>query len=687
MPRRFLYVKVSPVFLLFLFVSALSAAARSAVIPPLTIQGVGAATAPLGGQWQFHTGDNPGWAAPDFDDSAWEPIGVDKSWGAQSHFGYTGSAWYRRHITFDPVAGANTDLGLFLPPIDDAYELYWNGRLIGQSGKLPPNPAWYFYSPYQTFNLDRPQSGVLALRVWKAPYVSYDSGVLGGLSEAPLVGSSDAIAAYKVGLDHRWLKSRQYDFALDLLYALVALLSLLAWLRNRNQKILFWVAVYSLCPLVAEVLIRLRLPFHFEFALGVLQVIISLADVSLWFLLLYVLQLDNQPRLRRWTRILAIVSLTAGTLDGALLLFQSVGGDSALLQIADAVLTAIVAVVEVFPLVLIAFALQKRLDAARWFVAIFAFLRDFIIVLRTTLSQGERFTHWTIGQKINEPLFTVSGNRFTALTLASTLLFIAIVYAVYRYTVDQSRRQGALEQEYKSAQELQRVLIPDTLPSIEGYSVTSAYSPAEEVGGDFFQLIALNNESTLLVLGDVSGKGLKAAMTVSLIVGAVRTLAEISNDPAEILSGLNRRLHGRLHNGFVTCLILRLHADGECELANAGHPSPFLNEQEVSLPGTLPLGLLAVAAFENTTIHVAVGDRLTLYTDGLLEARNASGELYSFDRLQQLIATKPDARQASDAAVAFGQDDDITVLTVTRLERGEQSTTMLMAPELVSATG
>jgi hypothetical protein len=120
MPRRFLHVEFSPAFLLLLLVSLLPAAGQTAAIPPLTIRGVGVATAPLGGQWQFHTGDHPSWAAPDFDDSGWEPIGVDESWGAQSHFGYTGSAWYRRHITFDPVPGANTDLALFLPPVDDA---------------------------------------------------------------------------------------------------------------------------------------------------------------------------------------------------------------------------------------------------------------------------------------------------------------------------------------------------------------------------------------------------------------------------------------------------------------------------------------------------------------------------------------------------------------------------------------
>jgi serine phosphatase RsbU (regulator of sigma subunit) len=112
-----------------------------------------------------------------------------------------------------------------------------------------------------------------------------------------------------------------------------------------------------------------------------------------------------------------------------------------------------------------------------------------------------------------------------------------------------------------------------------------------------------------------------------------------------------------------------------------------LTQRELSLPGALPLGLLPAAGFEKTIVHLGVADRLTLYTDRLLEARNAAGEIYSFERLRELIATGPDARQASEAAVAFGQDDDITVLTVTRLATGVESTTLLLAPELLSVAG
>jgi serine phosphatase RsbU (regulator of sigma subunit) len=169
---------------------------------------------------------------------------------------------------------------------------------------------------------------------------------------------------------------------------------------------------------------------------------------------------------------------------------------------------------------------------------------------------------------------------------------------------------------------------------------------------------------------------------VSLIVGTLRTLAEYSSEPAEILAGLNRRLHGRLHGGFATCVVLRLNGDGRCMMANAGHPSPFLNHGEIELPGALPLGLDAEATYEETTRQLQVGDHLLLYTDGLLEARTAEGELYSFERLRELVATKPNAEQATMAAQAFGQDDDITVLTLTRLAAGEESTMRLTAPML-----
>ena len=240
---------------------------------------------------------------------------------------------------------------------------------------------------------------------------------------------------------------------------------------------------------------------------------------------------------------------------------------------------------------LIGFAIGKRLDTARWLMAILAALTQLTLGFQNLTSQGHAFYPLDDLSESSAPLFTIGGNSFDLLTL--NLPFCSSPSCT-RSTATRLSRASVkvlLEQEFKSAQELQQVLIPETLPALAGYAVTSAYRPAQQVGGDFFQLIAQPDGSALLVLGDVSGKGLKAAMTVSLIVGTIRTVADTVDDPAEILSILNRRLYGRLKDGFVTCLALRLDADGECILANAGHPAAFLNKTELSSPGALPLGL------------------------------------------------------------------------------------------------
>jgi hypothetical protein len=672
-------------FLLLTLFAPLFAHAAAGIPPaPLNVDQLGQGVVALDGEWQFHLGDDPSWASPTLDDSGWEQIAVDKPWGAQTHFGYTGYAWYRRHINFAPLPGTSADLALMLPPIDDVYEVYWNGNRIGQLGKMPPHPILYRGLPAKIIVLGPPQSGVLAFRVWKAPYTSADTGEGGGLYRAPQVGTSPAIAAFKASLDYRWLRDRLMFFAVNLVYALMALVGFLAWLRNRNQKVLFWMSMWALALLLAFIVGSLRLPVSNALSTGLSQPILSLADVSIWFLLLYLLELDKHRFLPRLTRILACISIFCGASDGLLTVFDWSGPHLLMFQIADAVLTLPTMLIEVFPLVLLCFAIGKRLDAARWSVAILAALSQFTIGFQNMTGQGERFTHWTISDKVNAPLFNLGGFSPSLPALSFSALLLAVLYAVYRYTVEQSERQAALEQEFRSAQELQQVLIPETLPSLEGYAITSAYRPAQQVGGDFFQLISQPDGSALLVLGDVSGKGLKAAMTVSLIVGTIRTAADTSDDPAEILAILNRRLHGRLQNGFVTCLALRLDADGECVLANAGHLSPFLNKNELNLPGALPLGLDLTTEYEKTSLRLLIGDRLTLYTDGLLEARNAAGELFSFERLRTLIATQPDARQATEAAVTFGQDDDITVITLTRLAPGVEATTSLLKPDLVA---
>jgi hypothetical protein len=630
---------------------------------------LGKGTAALDGPWQFHLGDDPQWAAPGLDDSGWEQLSAGKSWGAQTHPNYVGYAWYRRTIHAAPATGADPNLALLVPAIDDAYEIYWNGVKVGQLGSMPPNLVFYPFAPPQTFGLGPIRNGALAIRVYKFALASNDPSDLGGFEGVPLLGGPEAIAQAKGNMDFQWLRGNQFAFGLTSLYALVAILSLIAWLRDRRQWLLFWMAAYAFMPMLTVVLQGLEIAYSGAAAQLLIQISIAVREAAGWFLLIWLLQLHEFPRLVRLCRLAAIIGIVAAALDGALGFFYPNVLGMLTFQISDAVLTVPAVLFEAIPAVVVTFALvkRKRLDSARWMVSTLAFLNATVYWVSNAAAQGIRFTHWTLALKIGAPLFTLNGNPFSLPQILRTLLFLSIVYAVIRYTLESRHRQASLEQEVQNARELQQVLVPEAFPSLPGFTLTSAYVPAQEVGGDFFQIIPLEGGSTLVMIGDVSGKGLRAAMSVSFIVGTIRALAETTSSPAEILTGLNRRLAGRLQGGFATAIALRLDSNGECTLASAGHPGPFINEREISFPGALPLGVAPHAVFEETRLHLAARDQLALYTDGLLEARNHGGELYSFDRLKNLFSGRPTADEAAQAAVHFGQDDDITVLTLTRL--------------------
>jgi serine phosphatase RsbU (regulator of sigma subunit) len=177
-----------------------------------------------------------------------------------------------------------------------------------------------------------------------------------------------------------------------------------------------------------------------------------------------------------------------------------------------------------------------------------------------------------------------------------------------------------------------------------------------------------NSGDAFIVVGDVSGKGLKAAMTVSLIVGTLRAYAESYTSPAQLLAGMNRRLHGRTA-GFATCLALKITSAGEVTIANAGHPNPYLDGVEIQTDSNLPLGITLDVEYTETRLHIDAGQAFTLVTDGVVEATSAATkELFGFDRTQA-ISTQA-ANAIAEAARAFGvgapQADDITVLTVAR---------------------
>jgi hypothetical protein len=234
-----------------------------------------------------------------------------------------------------------------------------------------------------------------------------------------------------------------------------------------------------------------------------------------------------------------------------------------------------------------------------------------------------------------------------------------------RYARTQMEK-ASLESEMAAAREVQRLMVPEDLPPVFGYAVESVYRPAAEVGGDFFQVIPLKSGRSLVVIGDVSGKGLRAAMIVSMIVGMLSAVSGFTEEPAEILAELNRRLCGRTRGGFVTCLAVRLEDGGRLVMANAGHPPPYLNGREFPFAGSMPLGLDETAAYEQTSLEMAAGDVTVLLTDGIVEAQNEQRELLGFLRVERLLLEGSSARVVADTAQEHGQNDDLTVIGITR---------------------
>jgi hypothetical protein len=234
-----------------------------------------------------------------------------------------------------------------------------------------------------------------------------------------------------------------------------------------------------------------------------------------------------------------------------------------------------------------------------------------------------------------------------------------------RYARTQMEK-AALDGEMAAAREVQRVMVPEILPAISGYALESVYRPAAEVGGDFFQVIPLPSGRTLIVIGDVSGKGVSAAMIVSMIVGMLCIITAFTEEPAEILTELNRRLCGRTHGGFATCLVVRLEKGGRMALSNAGHPSPYMNGIEIPFVGTMPLGLVATTVYPQVNVEMRAGDRAVLLTDGIPEARNEQGALLGFSRVEALVREGASARTVAETAQQYGQNDDLTVISIAR---------------------
>jgi hypothetical protein len=244
------------------------------------------------------------------------------------------------------------------------------------------------------------------------------------------------------------------------------------------------------------------------------------------------------------------------------------------------------------------------------------------------------------------------------------IIVIGIGAVLTRNLIRDWKRRQRLDAEIQAARQVQSALMAERPPQIQGFGIDAVYVPADEVGGDFYHVLPCGESACLVVIGDVSGKGLKAAMVASIVAGAVKTALQHTSDPAQVLANVNKTLIGEIEAGFATCCCMRLSADGVYTVANAGHITPYVAGRPIPCVAGLPLGITTEANWEESTGQLQSGETLVLFSDGVIEARQATGELYGFEQVERDLARFQSAAELAKKAQQFGQQDDITVLSI-----------------------
>jgi Stage II sporulation protein E (SpoIIE) len=674
---------------LFALVCAPLALAQNpaAASPQMSIT-LGHSAVALNGPWKFHIGDNPQWASPSFNDSSWETTDVGVAadsydpeqgtpgyvpgWTGKGHPGYSGYAWYRIRIH---LSSANEPLSLLAPSdVDDSYQIFINGHLIGSFGDFSGSlPTVYITEP-RMFRIpasvlqDSPDGNLdIAFRFYMAPRELLQI-LPGGMHDPPYIGYSSAIEpVYHVKWESQYRETASAAASV-LIYLLFTLLILMLYAFDRTDRILMWplsaCAVSGLdALLVCFVNTSLLLTALYQVYAG--AILIS-AFRALWAITWWAYFGLQQ---KKWIRNAVILLTILETAKDLLFPWLTTSGPKAPHFIFTAYFTGsyILDTVAFVLLILIVYFGIRQAQKIDWML-----LLAVIFFGLPTLNPVYRTLH------IRTAWFPFGLNLGLATITSLASLFCFSIVLMRRFRASQRRQQATLE-DVRQAQEVQQVLIPEELPQVPGLTIESEYRPAREVGGDFFQIIPHPTDgSVLIVAGDVVGKGLKAGMLVAVLVGGIRGTVELNPDPVHMLQALNRRLMGR-GDAHATALAMRIAADGSVTLANAGHLPPYLNGKPVDMEGALPLGFVPDFQPSITKFQLSEGDRLLLVSDGIAEAMDAEGHLFGFERVEQMLAQQPNARPLSatalaDAAQKFGQEDDISVITIT------------MQPSLAAAT-
>jgi hypothetical protein len=603
-------------------------------------------------QCVWHTGDNPAWAAAAIDESGWQPLATWKRQNSSPSF------WIRCHAdssALPPLAHPALEISFY-----DAYQLYLNGAPIGGAGDV--DRGTFDLNAIRIFPVASGQvpsrPSTIALRVRNRVLLT-NSGPINALFTSGFelrfgdVSILDALRARAV------LTRSSHYFGSAACFGIIGVLAIMLVVlylydSSRREFLLLSVTCLSLTAIrLNELATAAYLPYPIAACLFVVMVgnvTLTAAQYPFFFAL-------ANRRLGPIIRTLIIINCCCYWPNAVDVFLTSNSpawlGTTNLLFIRPLSLTLhAVLSCSVFAAFWPFREIPRRVRPLAFLCMLWmtADLLWFLAEMTAIPIPGipNVFQTWGV------PLLEV--RAFTTAGVITALL--ALLFRDQRQVTEE---RALFAGEIHAARDVQQYLIPAHLPATPGFSIESEYRPAREVGGDFFQVLPQADGSLLLVIGDVAGKGIEAGMLATLIVGSVRTAAAFTSDPARILALLNDRLYGR---GLVTCLALRIDQDGKATLVNAGHLPPYLNGKEMAIEGALPLGAVPGMQYTGSRFTLDAGDSLMLMTDGVVEAQNSQGHLFGFDKIAHLLHSGTGGAALADAAQLFGQEDDITVLTL-----------------------
>lgn len=641
---------------------------------------LGSSSVELNGPWKFHKGDDMEWAQPGFNDSGWASVdltpppgsydpflgtsGFMPGWTALGNQGYWGYAWYRLQVNvqYDPGLSAG-GLEIKMPnDVDDAYQVFVNGQQIGEFGKFSKSGVKTYLSLPRAYALPKEIKGgpiTVAIRVWMDASTQLTNPDSGGLHGPPILGQAGPIDRM-LRLDWDAVTHSQLSRFLELAVLLLAITvcGVLFWL-DRKERSYRWLGA-TCCAIALQLVISVSgnyttlLPGWMNFLL--MDVLFAPVVIALWILFwAYWFRMGHMRRMHYmvWgftAALMLTIAMMRAPLYGKLVPVQWLVLLAPLAVILKLLLGSL--------LLWVAWEGMRKDHAGAWLA-----LPALALVAVSLYQQELLILHLPL-------MFFPFGMAVNISQIAVVVSLNIITVLLMRRFLQSLRLRQQWEAEIDQARQIQQLLIPEAIPTVPGYVLETEYRPAQQVGGDFFQILPDGKGGVLILLGDVTGKGLQAGMQVALIVGVIRTLVESSYEPHVVLEGLNRRLCGR-GQSYATCVAMHIDAEGKTTIANAGHIVPYLNGKELTMAGNLPLGLNPSVTFDQVTMHLKHKDRLLVITDGVIEAKNAKNELFGFNRARS-ISHLP-AAFIVKAAEIFGQEDDITVVSIARMAQEKEA--------------